>query len=234
MKLKPPFVSDIMAAIRMYPYPYRPYHRKYRCIFIHIPKTAGTSILHALGRASGMHDHLPWYVYYNANPRRYQAYFSFCFVRNPWDRAYSAYRFFCAGGNGTTDLPMAESILNFASFDHFIVDGLGRGRYRSHPTLLPQSNFVIAYDDKVMVDFIGRYENIEDDFKIIADRLKLTSGLPHKNQSPNSQASWMDAYGSAESIAAIAEIYRQDILIFGYAEAAPIRYREDASRLTRP
>lgn len=180
-----------------------------------------------------MRDHLPWYVYYNANPRRYQAYFSFCFVRNPWDRAYSTYRYFCAGGNGTTDSPMAKSILNFKSFEHFILDGLGRGHYRSHPALLPQSSFVIAYDDKVLVDFVGRYENLANDFKIVANRLGLTGELPHKNASPNSQTSWMDAYGSIESVAAIAELYRQDIVAFGYADAAPIRFREELSRLMR-
>lgn len=222
-----------MASIRMCAFPYRPYNRKYRCIFIHIPKTAGTSILHALGRTSGMRDHLPWYVYYNANPRRYQAYFSFCFVRNPWDRTYSAHRYFCAGGNGTTDLPMAQSILDFASLDRFIVDGLGRGHYRSHSTFLPQSDFVLTQNDQVMVDFVGRYENLEDDFKVISDRLGLAGELPHKNPSSNSQARWMDAYSSVESVAAIAEIYRQDIVAFGYAEAVPIRYQEALSRLIK-
>ena len=65
-----------------------------RCIFIHIPKVAGTSILRALGAPERPRVHLAWYVYYHANKNRFEKYFKFAFVRNPWGRAHPTYNIY--------------------------------------------------------------------------------------------------------------------------------------------
>ena len=79
-------------------------------IFIHIPKVAGTSILSMLGKKYTGRDHLPWYVYYTANPVYFQNAFKFSFVRNPWDRTFSAYRYLLAGGNQRGDKEVSEDL----------------------------------------------------------------------------------------------------------------------------
>lgn len=203
---------------RMCSFPYQTYLRRHKCIFVHIPKTAGTSVLQALGKTSGGRDHLPWYVYYNANPRIYDKYFKFCFVRNPWDRVHSAYRYLLTGGNQRRDLETAETLRSMGTFDNFVVEGLGNGNFRSHALFLPQANFVIGWNDGLMVDFVGRYESLETDFRVIAERLKLNPQLPHKNQAlAPPEKNYVHAYTRPEAVGVVEEIYREDILRFNYS-----------------
>ncbi len=217
MQVKRSCISFILEIFNKCSFPYRFYQQKNKCIFIHIPKVAGTSILYALGKKSGGRDHLPWYVYYTASPKKFAAYFKFCFVRNPWDRVLSAYRYLKNGGNKTSDLSVAKAIISFESFDRFVIDGLGRGYFRSYLLFLPQSYFIIGPTNEVMVDFVGRYENIEEDYKIVADRLDLSKSLPRINVTQETDWNfYREAYCSNESISVIAEIYRQDIISFGY------------------
>ena len=60
-------------------------------IFIHVPKTAGTSIAAALGRRKCIHGTSR--DYRTLLGRRYDEMFSFAFVRNPRDRFMSLYRY---------------------------------------------------------------------------------------------------------------------------------------------
>jgi hypothetical protein len=71
---------------------YAGYPNRHRCIFIHIPKTAGASI------ALSLFNEPPRHVHYRdfeiANPDKFRRYFKFAFVRNPWDRLVSSYFYF--------------------------------------------------------------------------------------------------------------------------------------------
>src|ERR1700746_1966012 len=74
---------------------YAGYPNRFRCIFIHIPKTAGSSVVEVLfGERS---RHIPYFEYEQANPGKFRRYFKFSFVRNPWDRLVFSYFFLRAG-----------------------------------------------------------------------------------------------------------------------------------------
>ena len=70
---------------------------KLRCIFFHIPKTAGLSLSAALfgNRGLGHIDVRTARILFGE--RRFSSFFKFCFVRNPWDRLVSAYHYLHAG-----------------------------------------------------------------------------------------------------------------------------------------
>ena len=66
-------------------------------IFIHIPKTGGSSVdsvLKKYVRRFVLHEYLYPNVVHKAEKRNgFLNYFSFCFVRNPWDKIVSQYHF---------------------------------------------------------------------------------------------------------------------------------------------
>ena len=90
-------------------YTYKPYD-DYRCIFVHIPKAAGMSICRSLfGNLAGGHATLSDYQI--IFPRlEFESYFKFTFVRNPWDRVFSAYNFLKKGGATEFDRQWAPHV----------------------------------------------------------------------------------------------------------------------------
>ena len=193
----------------------------YECIYIHIPKTAGTSIgtllgAYEKGRRRGDQDHRTiqniqdaftpsgidifsprrWGKYANQNFRarrmgfenisknEFDSYFKFAIVRNPWDRVYSWYR------NVIRD-PMhlkAHCIGSDISFDFFIENCMDSWALRS------QLSWIKDGEGDVIVDFVGRFENLEEDI----DKVKKKIGadhvtLPHELFAAFSE-SYLDAY----------------------------------------
>jgi hypothetical protein len=67
-------------------------NHRYRCIFVHIPKTAGKSINRFFGMEWQKHKDLSRYAG-ELQPQLFSSYFKFAIVRNPWDRILSDYNF---------------------------------------------------------------------------------------------------------------------------------------------
>ena len=79
------------------------------------------------------------------------SYFTFCFDRNPWDKVVSGY--FFAKGRGQFDGSLRDYVLQGdlpSDFDKYSVDGTTVG-----------------------VDFVGRYEHLEDDLRQAFERIGL-------------------------------------------------------------
>jgi hypothetical protein len=198
-------------------FPYRKHITKNRAIFIHIPKCAGTSVLKALGKRAGGREHLPWYVYAGASPNQYKQYFKFSFVRNPWSRVYSAYSYFARGGNQSGDLLMLKRMKRYNSFEDFLLTGLGEGELSSHVFFQSQSSFLVNGDGELAVDFLGRFENIADDFRAIAEKLNLPSKeLPALNVGNKQDDRGLRGVYNDRMIDFVGSYYKEDVRRFNY------------------
>lgn len=94
---------------------------------------------------------------------QYEAYYKFSFVRNTWARMYSWY------ANIMKDEVLRKSYKiedpNY-SYEQFLKEKI------NHKTF-SQLYFVSDANGNVPMDFIGRFENLQEDFNIVCDRLEI-------------------------------------------------------------
>ncbi len=195
---------------------------QHHCIFVHIPKCAGVSVSTGLfGIPGGFHASVKKFqIIYEQEA--FDTYFKFTFVRNPWDRLFSAYRFLLKGGMYERDRIWAQdNIARFNDFDDFVLNWVRPERLDEHVVFKPQHSFLtVPWRSGVRVDFVGYYENIDDDFESIRQTLGLPDNrrLARENLTgPGIQSSaYLKAYSDAAR-ARVADVYRRDIELFGYS-----------------
>jgi len=187
----------------------------YKFIFLHIPKTAGLSIIKILGKYN------PDEIYYYSHPRirKYNKvrnkdlnYFVFTFVRNPFSRILSAFNYLKNGGVNIQDRRIRNRFkLDEIDFKTFVKtnikdDSINTDHFK------PQLHYM-DYDAK-KINFIGKFENLQEDFNIICDKIKIPKQeLPHKNKSKHKHYT---EYYDDETREIVAEKYAMDIEYFGY------------------
>jgi len=154
-------------------------------------------------------------------------YFKFVFVRNPFDLTVSRF-FWNINGKGQKGYGLTKSEFNrwvdeFTSSSRF-----HDARYYSINLVYPfliDKNFVgsnhsmINYDlnkEHYDVDFVGRYESLQDDFNHICDTLNVDRMiLKNKKTGNRPKKSFKDMY-TAESINKIGYAFKEDLELLGY------------------
>jgi hypothetical protein len=220
------------------------------CLYIHIPKTAGQSIESVFLERAG----IPWQqreqfllrensdkrkgpprlAHLTANEylelnyltqQKFDQLYRFTFVRNPWDRLVSEYLY----------KKHSFSFKDFI-FKHFPAEGVDdyqkhNGIYRH---VMPQYKFIYNKQGESMVDYIGKFENIENDFSSLTKNICGTAlTLPHRNKTnspriaerfkryiglpkPQKLKNHYSKYYDAETRDWVAEFYKKDIELFNY------------------
>ena len=197
------------------PYSFRPFD-ELDCVFVHTPRTGGVSVSTALfGWNAGGHETLLDYTWIYGRDELARR-FSFAFVRNPWDRLYSAWRFLRAGGTEPGDRKFADQHLaGYRDFSDWVARWLTPDRARAFVHLVPQHLYVSLAGDRRDVDFLGRFEYLADDFASLAHLLGVERSLAHLNRAPGPTSNYRAAY-TDEARAIAANVYAQDIDWFGY------------------
>jgi hypothetical protein len=199
---------------------YEGWPNAHRAIFIHIPKTGGTSVALAL---FGVSRHVPYFEYERINPRKFRRFFKFAFVRNPWDRLVSTYFFLKNGGVNELDRRFAaENLAGYDAFAEFVEGWLKEKNIWSSVHFRPQHYFICDANFCPRVDFIGRTETIDADFRFICQRLGVTAELKWNNRSNHLP---YNEYYTDDLRERVAAVYADDIAVFDY---------KFESRLSRP
>lgn len=187
---------------------------RHRALFIHVPKSAGRSVVRGLFDVKSV-EHAPADWYQQLDPDKFQRYFKFTFVRNPWDRAVSAYTYLAQGGSAASeeDRHWAAFVNDYDSFDDFIQRWLSYDNAMRNALFTPQALFLKDVFGRIDMDFIGRFERLREDFDTVAHKLGVDAQLPHLNQSRS--AAYQSFY-SDSSREIVARVYAEDIEAFGY------------------
>jgi hypothetical protein len=187
------------------------------CIFVHIPKAAGVSVNRELfGNLGGAHRTVRTYkrVF---GPVRFKKYFKFTFVRNPYSRLLSAYRFLKRGGFCDVDKEWAEENLGqFHSFPEFVHEWLTPESIMTYNHFRPQFMYLCDRSFEPEVDFIGRFESIDEDFEKVCQHLNISRKLKKYNRDSEKEEHWTEFYTDRE-LEKVYQIYKKDFELFNYS-----------------
>ena len=78
---------------------------------------------------------------------------------------------------------------------------------------IPQSEFICDKNGKILVDFVGRFENLNDDLNSISRKIKKELSLEHHNK--NFKKDYKKTY-SKEMKTKVYEVYNRDFVLFNY------------------
>lgn len=146
--------------------PYTDWNKRFQAIFIHVPRTAGTSIASATKASK---PHIPISRFIAFEPKLHNRLFKFAFVRNPWDRLLSSFSHMRAkAANDPEWLATHATLAQFPDFESFVMalehQGFRR-RILSFIHFRRQIDWLtLPYSKKIEVDFVGRFETLVEDY----------------------------------------------------------------------
>lgn len=153
-------------------------------LFVHVPKTGGTSVARALYGSDGVGHRTAAEVQAEVGPRVWRSLFSFAVVRDPVDRAASAFRYLMAGGSNALDAAFGERVLReFSTLDAFVVGWLTPRTSRVQVHFRPQADFVLD-GERPVVDRVVRYDRLAEGYARVRAETGVGGPLPHVNASP--------------------------------------------------
>jgi hypothetical protein len=196
-------------------------------IFIHIYKCAGTSMaeslrpwcqnnvfdkiltkLNLLPSLASIESEVPHHptaleVKKHLKSKYWNNYYKFAFTRNPFDMEVSLYHYMLQNENHRQH----DLIKSMVSFDEYI-------DWRVKNDLHNQHRYVIDTKGDLIVDFIGKFENLNDDFEIVCNSIGIPCNLPKLNQSKRQND--YQKYYSKYSQKLVEEYFAKDLEIFNY------------------
>jgi hypothetical protein len=201
-----------------------------KVIFIHVHKVAGQSITRSIEdnyipKIFQRNKHLRWnykkyvlsnsliaknnyitkhstakeYKYYLKG--EYESFFKFAFVRNPLDWQVSMY-FYMKG----VDSHPQHNLIKGMSFNQYI-------EWRCTKELNFQTDYLLDDKNNFLVDYVGKYENLNKDISIVSRETGLKFDLPHLNKSGHKH--FLEYYDS-ESKELVYKYFKKDFEILSY------------------
>ncbi|HWB19520.1 MAG TPA: sulfotransferase family 2 domain-containing protein [Phycisphaerales bacterium] len=199
-------------------------------IFIHVPKAAGTSVQGALNSLGSQPSRClanrlmigaglkatKWkptgwqrfgehatakHVRSCLGRAQYEMYFTAAFVRNPWDWLVSRYHYDLQ----TPTLRRHERVKQLGSLAAFAEYEAAKGS--------SQHRFVANAQGRVIVNFVGRFERLEEDFDRLCEKLNVDVRLPKLNASNHRP---YQAHYNGATRRLVERLFAQDVAMFEY------------------
>jgi chondroitin 4-sulfotransferase 11 len=197
----------------------------HKLVFVHIQKTGGITVDRLLNERIpdlrgivARHGFASWGM---DELDDWDEYFKFAFVRNPWDRLVSWYSM-------VTTMPREGNELwryvhdNSSTFEEFIYNCTDEVEIKEgvhYSFAYNQLDYVTDDHGNMLVDFIGRLENFDEDIQEVFLRIGFElEAVPHKNRSGHQHYS---TFYTPETEMIVRERFKRDIEYFGYEFERP-------------
>jgi hypothetical protein len=202
----------------------------HRFLFVHVWKVAGTSIRETLRpfahdpsktpanrilravrlpfrwpapKSREFYSHTPARELREKLPRAvFRKFFKFAFVRNPWELLVSRYHYIVQ----STTHPRHALVNSLAGFPEYLQWLVRQGN-------VVQQDLLVDEHGRLLVDFVGRYERLEADFREICHRLGICAQLKSLNSSRHCD---YRTYYDRRTVKFVADHFRDDIERFNY------------------
>ena len=115
---------------------------------------------------------------------QYEEYFKFAIVRNPWDRLVSFYKYL--------------GYKNQMDFKTFVTEEFKNKVFKERYWFVgPQYEYVVDKNGKMIVDFIGKFESLQEDFDRACPLMALpATNVPHVNKSSERNKKPQSTFGA--------------------------------------
>lgn len=208
---------------------------KHKCLFIHIPKTGGSSVENMFlnnGESKSEIDcNLKHLTFYECKKKFGRGvlndYFKFSVVRNPWDRFYSYWfnsnyiqTFLSIPKKAMYDKDCVSQVMSELNQNHDFV----KGQFAKHIAKMQtydfsqeiQSQYSFLYDnDKIAVDYVGRFEEIDVFFDFIINKFKFENKTIPNSKKIEGKPDYRSFY-DRRTIPIVGDMFKKDVRIFNY------------------
>ena len=192
-----------------------------KCIFVHVPKTGGNSVTTALNAISPT---APGRLYPTLSKHSkahevraavgdeiWDRYFSFAIVRNPWDLMVSSYHWWLQKARKWRKFDVdVRRIEAMDGFSEYIQSEYGTTMINRRPGAVYDW---ISADGEVIVDHVGKLENMPQEWAHICQCLGIDVALPYLNRTE--RRDYRDYY-TDETRQLVAERFARTIEAFEY------------------
>lgn len=167
-------------------------------LFLHAPKTGGTSIYKNLVHGGATHVYMHcWARKAKAEMTEFDRLFKFSFVRNPFARVASWYKW-CRNEEA-----FKGTMREFVEFD----------RQLTVMSLFDSQVDFLSIGGEIVMDFVGKYESLASDWALVARKFDLPESLAHhKSSGMGDHRKWYDDHTRE----VVEERTRRDLEFFGY------------------
>ena len=187
-----------------------------KVIYMKCGRTAGTPMHNILNQINVVEVSRPYFFNNGSNEwlenitdeEIKNDYFVFTFVRNPFERLISGWNAFVTIGKVNN---------NFETF----IKHNGTGGYWlyedgsiSNDHWFPQSKYVEFDDGERFTNFVGKFENLEEDWRSVSQRIGIQDQIK-KNKYRTSKEYYRSFY-TEELIEIVSDFYKRDLELFNY------------------
>jgi hypothetical protein len=197
-------------------------------IFIHIYKCGGMSLRKLftdnlatleINKSHSTAKEIRDYCYACNGSFFWNTAYKFSFVRNPFDWAVSLYEFI--KNNESHENYQDVKDMDFDIFCYWYCENVKNKKDNINGKFNTLTDFLFDSNGELLVDYVGKLENINNDIKIVCDRLKISNdnihgiNVPHINQTDREPD--YRKYYNETSKKLITDTFYYDLVNFNYS-----------------